>query len=50
VIQPERETWGAFQIEHDGALTFPEGEKPLDAAAIDWMEKLVHATRASGIS
>jgi hypothetical protein len=50
VIQPKWETWGAFQIEHDGALTFPEGEKPLDAAAIDWMEQLVHATRASGIS
>jgi hypothetical protein len=50
VIQPKRETWGAFQIEHDGTLTFPEGEKPLDAAAIDWMEQLVHATRASGIS
>ncbi len=50
VVQPERETWGAFQIEQDGTLTFPEGEKPLDAAAIDWMEQLVHVTRASGIS
>ena len=50
VIQPKRETWGAFQIEHDGALTFPEGEKQLDAAAIDWVEELVRATRASGIS
>jgi hypothetical protein len=50
LIQPERETWGEFQIEKDGALTFPDGEKPLDAAAIDWMEQLVHATRASGVS
>jgi hypothetical protein len=48
VIQAAQETWGEFQIEKDGLLIFPEGEKPLDEAAIDWMEQLVQATRASG--
>jgi hypothetical protein len=50
VTQAEKETWGEFQIEKDGVLTFPEGEKPLDTAAIDWMEQLVQATKAWGIS
>jgi hypothetical protein len=44
ICHPEREELGEFRIEEDGTLTFPAGPKPLDIAAIDWMELLVHAT------
>ncbi len=44
VTQPEQETWGEFRIEEDGTLTFPAGPKPLDTAAIDWVEHVVRAT------
>lgn len=44
VVQPEREEWGEFRLEEDGTLNFPAGPKPLDAAAIDWIEHLVHVT------
>jgi len=43
IIQPGREEWGEFRIEADGTLNFPAGSKPLDAAAIDWIEHLGHA-------
>jgi hypothetical protein len=43
VTQPELETWGEFRIEEDGTLNFPAGPKPLDTAAIDWVEHLVRA-------
>jgi hypothetical protein len=42
ITQPEREEWGVFRIEEDGTLNFPAGAKPLDTAAIDWIELLVH--------
>jgi hypothetical protein len=42
ITQPEREEWGAFHIQEDGALHFPAGPKALDAAAIEWIEQLVH--------
>ena len=41
MTQPELETWGEFRIEEDGTLNFPAGPKPLDTAAIDWVEHLV---------
>jgi hypothetical protein len=44
VTQPQQETWGEFRIEEDGTLTFPAGPKPLDTAAIDWVEHVVRAT------
>jgi hypothetical protein len=44
ITQPEREEWGEFRIEEDGTLNFPAGPKALDAAAIEWIEHLVHAT------
>ncbi len=44
VTQPEQETWGEFRIEEDGTLNFPAGPKPLDTAAIDWVEHVVRAT------
>jgi hypothetical protein len=44
ITQPEREEWGEFRIEEDGTLNFPAGPKPLDAAAIEWIEHLVHVT------
>jgi hypothetical protein len=44
VIQPEREAFGEFRIEADGTLNFPAGSKPLDAAAIEWIEHLAHVT------
>jgi hypothetical protein len=44
INHPEREELGEFRIDEDGTLTFPAGPKPLDVAAIDWMELLVHAT------
>jgi hypothetical protein len=44
IRHPEREELGEFRIEEDGTLTLPAGPKPLDAAAIEWMELLVHAT------
>ncbi len=50
VTQPEREEWGEFRIEEDGTLTFPAGPKALDAAAIDWIEHLVHANRRKRMS
>jgi hypothetical protein len=43
ITQPEREEWGEFRIEADGTLNFPAGSKPLDAAAIEWIEHLTHA-------
>ena len=43
IIQPEREEFGEFRIEADGTLNFPAGSKPLDAAAIEWIEHLGHA-------
>jgi hypothetical protein len=43
IIQLEREEWGGFRIEADGTLNFPAGSKPLDAAAIEWIEHLAHA-------
>ena len=44
ITQPEREEWGEFRIEEDGTLNFPAGPKPLDTAAIDWIEHLAHVT------
>jgi hypothetical protein len=44
ITQPGREEWGEFRIEEDGTLNFPAGPKPLDAAAIEWIEHLVHVT------
>jgi hypothetical protein len=44
IIKPEQEECGGFRIEEDGTLTFPAGPKPLDTAAIEWIEHLVHAT------
>jgi hypothetical protein len=44
IVQPEREEWGKFRIEADGTLNFPAGSKPLDAAAIEWIEHLTHVT------
>jgi hypothetical protein len=44
IIQPGREEWGEFRIEADGTLNFPAGHKPLDAAAIEWIEHLAHVT------
>jgi hypothetical protein len=44
ITQPEREEWGVFCIEEDGTLNFPAGPKPLDTAAIDWIELLVHCS------
>jgi hypothetical protein len=43
IIQPVREEFGEFRIEADGTLNFPIGSKPLDAAAIEWIELLGHA-------
>ena len=43
ITRPEREEWGEFRIEADGTLNFPAGSKPLDAAAIEWLEHLGHA-------
>ncbi len=51
ITQPEREEWGVFRIEEDGTLNFPAGPKPLDTAAIDWIELLVHCgSHPMGIS
>ena len=44
IIQPEREEFGEFRLEADGTLNFPAGSKPLDAAAIEWIEHLTHVT------
>src|SRR5882757_2801219 len=44
ILQPEREEFGEFRIEPDGTLNFPAGGKPLDAAAIEWIEHLTHVT------
>jgi hypothetical protein len=44
IIQPERDAFGEFRIEADGTLNFPAGSKPLDAAAIEWIEHLAHVT------
>jgi hypothetical protein len=44
ITQAEREEWGGFRIEADGTLNFPAGSKPLDAAAIEWIEHLAHVT------
>src|SRR5258708_38913827 len=44
ILQPEREEFGEFRIEADGTLNFPAGGKPLDAAAIEWIEHLTHVT------
>lgn len=46
--QPPREVRGEeFRIEADGTLAFPGGLKELDLAAIEWVEKLVHASTVS---
>jgi hypothetical protein len=51
ITQPEQEEWGVFHMEEDGTLTFPAGAKPLDTAAIDWIEQLAHcSSRPLGIS
>jgi hypothetical protein len=51
ITLPEREEWGVFRIEEDGTLNFPAGPKPLDTAAIDWIEQLVHCSSSPlGIS
>jgi len=47
IIQPVREAFGEFRIEADGTLNFPAGSKPLDAAAIEWIEHLAHVTSTS---
>jgi hypothetical protein len=44
IVKPGQEECGGFRIEEDGTLTFPAGPKPLDTAAIEWIEHLVHAT------
>jgi hypothetical protein len=44
ITQSEREEWGAFCIEEDGTLNFPAGPKPLDTAAIDWIEQMIHCS------
>jgi hypothetical protein len=44
IIQPTCEEFGEFRIENDGLLNFPAGSKPLDAAAIEWIEHLAHVT------
>ena len=44
ITQPAREEFGEFHIEADGTLNFPAGSKPLDAAAIEWIERLAHVT------
>jgi hypothetical protein len=44
IIQPARDEFGEFRIETDGTLNFPAGCKPLDAAAIEWIEHLAHVT------
>jgi hypothetical protein len=44
IVQPGREEFGEFRIENDGTLNFPAGSKPLDAAAIEWIEHLAHVT------
>ena len=44
IIQPGRDEFGEFRIEADGTLNFPAGSKPLDAAAIEWIEHLAHVT------
>jgi hypothetical protein len=46
ITQPEREEWCEFRIDEDGSLIFPAGPKPLDTAAIEWVEHLVHAASA----
>jgi hypothetical protein len=51
ITEPEREEWGMFHMDEDGTLNFPAGAKPLDTAAIDWIEQLVHcSSRPLGIS
>ena len=47
ILQPGREAFGEFRIEADGTLNFPAGSKPLDAAAIEWIEHLAHVTSTS---
>ncbi len=44
ITKPEKEECGGFRIEEDGTLTFPAGPKPLDTAAIEWIEHLAHVT------
>ena len=44
IMQPARDEFGEFRIETDGTLNFPAGSKPLDAAAIEWIEHLAHVT------
>jgi hypothetical protein len=47
ITRPEREEWGVFRIEGDGTLNFPAGPKPLDMAAIDWIDQLVQLVPCS---
>jgi hypothetical protein len=42
IKKAEQEEWGEFRIEGDGSLIFPAGVKPLDTAAIEWLEHLTH--------
>jgi hypothetical protein len=42
ITKAEQEEWGEFHIEGDGSLIFPAGMKPLDTAAIEWLEHLAH--------
>ena len=44
IIQTGRDEFGEFCIEADGTLNFPAGSKPLDVAAIEWIEHLAHVT------
>ena len=44
--KPGHDAEGTFHIGEEGHLIFPEGEKELDAAAIDWVEQLGRVTAA----
>jgi hypothetical protein len=47
LIHGDCEEWGEFSIDEHGALVFPAGPKELDAAAIDWIDQLVHVSNES---
>jgi hypothetical protein len=44
LVHGECEEWGEFHIDEHGVLMFPAGPKELDAAAIDWIDHLVHVS------
>ena len=46
ITRAGQEEWGEFRIEADGSLIFPAGMKPLDTAAIEWLEHLAHFASA----